>query len=92
MRMSRVTHVYMCAHMCAHMCVINENKHPFHDFCYLINDTVLIYPSNRRNFCHVGLFSSVVMCRRRGDLWSVRSRDLITIIDRHLSEGVRSAL
>ena len=48
-RMSCVTHV------------INENKHPFQDFCYLINDTVLIYLSNRSNFCHVGLFSFIIL-------------------------------
>ena len=69
--------------------MINENKHSFQDFCYLINDTVLIYPLNHRNFFHVGLFSSSFMHRRRGNMWSVQSSDLIAIIDHHLSEGLR---
>ena len=65
--MPRVIDVYMCMHACVHecvrarVCVINENKHPFQDFCYLISRTLLIYPSDFNNFCHVGLFSSVYM-------------------------------
>ena len=52
--------VYVC--VCARVCVINENKHPFQNFCFLIHYTALIYPSNRQNFCHVGLsFCHVVM-------------------------------
>ena len=45
----------MCVSACVLVCVINENKHPFQDFCYLINYTSIIYPSNHRNLRHVGL-------------------------------------
>ena len=45
-----------CVRVCVRVCVINENKHHFQDFCYLINYTTLIYLSNRQKFYHVGLF------------------------------------
>ena len=66
MRTSCVTFVCMCTCVCVHAsacvcacvrtCVINENKHPFKSFRYLINYKALINPSNHRYFCHVGLF------------------------------------
>ena len=69
----RVTHVYMCALVCVHVCVINENQHPFQDFCYLISHTLLIYPSDFDYFRHVGLFSSVSM--HVGDVATCRVSD-----------------
>ena len=56
MRTPCVIDMYICARVSACACVINENKHPFQDFRYLINDIALIYPPNHYNFCHVGLF------------------------------------
>ena len=50
--------VRVCA--CARVCVINENNHAFQDFCYFINDTVLVYRLNRHSNCHVGLLSSIL--------------------------------
>ena len=43
--------MHVCARACVHarvcacvlVCVINENKHPFQDFCCLINHSWLIY-------------------------------------------------
>ena len=59
------TCVHMCACTCAHVCVcvINENKHPFQDFCYLISLTLVIYLSDFNYFRHVGVFSYVFMCK-----------------------------
>ena len=82
-------HVRVCA--CACVRVINENMHPFHDVCYLINGTVLIYSSNHRNFHHVELFL-LFLCACDVVMWSVRLSDLIWSVNRHLSEGVRGAL
>ena len=48
------TRVHVCA--CVRMFAINENKHPFHDFRYLISRTLLIYPSDFNYFHHVRLF------------------------------------
>ena len=63
----------------------------FNDFCDLINYTLLIYSSDFNNFRHVGLFCFVFMHNRLcGDIWSVRSRDLIAIVNHHLSEGVHN--
>ena len=47
--------------VCARMCVINENKHPFQDFRYLISHTLLIYLLDFSYFHHVRLFSYVFM-------------------------------
>ena len=73
MTMLCVTHVYMyarvsahvcvCARVCACVCMINENKHPFQDFRYLISLALLIYPSNHCHFSHVGL-SFFIFLRR----------------------------
>ena len=51
--------VRTCVRVCAYVYVINENKHPFQGFCYLISHALLIYPSNHRHFRHVGLSFSV---------------------------------
>ena len=85
--MSHVTDVCICLHVF----VINESKHPFQDLRDLINYIELIYSLNHRYFCHVGLyfFSIHKWC---GDMWSLRSCNLIAIVDRHLCEGVRGAL
>ena len=60
-----LTHVHMraCAGVRVCVCVINENKHPFQEFLYLINDTILLYPLIHHNFRHAGLFSSFFMRR-----------------------------
>ena len=70
--------------------MINDNKHLFQDFCYLISHMLLIYPLNHCHFCHVGLSSFIFMHKGRGKTWSIRSCDLMAIVDLHLSEGVRS--
>ena len=56
-------HVFVSARGCAcvGLCVINENKHPFQDFRYLIHCVLLIYPTDFSNLCHVGLFASICM-------------------------------
>ena len=61
MRTPRSAHMCMCARVCicVRMCVINESKHPFQDFCYLINNSTLIYPLSPFNFCHVGLYFNI---------------------------------
>ena len=43
------------------MCVINEIKHSFKSLRYLINPTLLIYPLDFLNFCHVG-YLLVLIC------------------------------
>ena len=68
--MPRVTQC-TCALMCVIVCervracacvlVINENKHLFQDFCYLISRTLLKYTSNFNKFHHVRLFSFVLL-------------------------------
>ena len=62
------THVYMYMCVCARVgvCVINENKHPFQDFLYLISHALLIYPSNHHHFFHVRLFLCVIDVTKRG--------------------------
>ena len=53
-------HVHSCVCACVCACVrthvINENKHPFQSFRYLINYKALINPSNHCYFYHAGLF------------------------------------
>ena len=82
----RVSHTCTCAH------VWLMRKHLFQNFCYLLNYTTLIYPSNPLIFHHVGLSFYFYMCRWSGVMWSIWSRNQITIVNRHLSEGVRGAL
>ena len=67
-------------------------KHPFQDFCYLLNYTTLINLLNHLIFGHVGLSFYFYMHRWRGFMWSIQSRDQIAIINRRLIEGVQSAL
>ena len=68
-----MAHMCACAHMCArlcmrmracvcvcvHLCMINENKHPFKDFFYLINHSHIIYSRIPFNFCQMELCFSV---------------------------------
>ena len=65
--------VLVCERVCARMCelvracvcmsVISENKNYFLSLHYLINHTLLIYPSDFFNLCHVGLFFYFYMRR-----------------------------
>ena len=50
-----MAHVYVCVHVFVHVCVISEIKHSFQNLSYLIYHAYLIYTSNRKNLCHVGL-------------------------------------
>ena len=85
-----VSHMCLCARVPA--CVINENKHPFQYFCYLINDTVLIYRSNRHNFCHVGLFYSVFLSKWHACQYVECVIERFNCDCRSSLKGVRSAL
>ena len=81
--------VYVRVGVFVRMSVISEIEHYFHSLRYHL---LLIYPLDFLSLCHVGLLFGFYMCRWRGIMWSVRLRDLIAIIDRHLSDGVHGAL
>ena len=79
-----MVHVYVCAHVCARVCMrvcmcvrvcmINENKHYFQSFCYLINYIVLIHVESSKFFsCETILF--YFYAQVMGSMWSVRLRD-----------------
>ena len=55
--------VCMFVRVCMRVCAINENKHPFQDLCYLINQSPLIYLCIPFRFCQVGLCFSVFVHR-----------------------------
>ena len=74
--------------MCVHECVINKKRHPFQDFCYLINDIGPLYTCRLAIIFIMWDYSLLLMCRWRGHLWSILSRDLLTIVDHHLSEMI----
>ena len=79
-----------CVRVCAHVWWMR--KHPFQDFCYLLNYTTLIYSSKHLIFRNVGLSFYFYMRRWRGVMWSVWSCDQIAIDDHHSSKGVCTTL
>ena len=73
------------------VCLISENKHPFKEFCSLINCILLIFLSDFNNVKSDYLL--MFLCA--GDMTACGALDRviqITIFDRHLSEGVHSVL
>ena len=81
------------AHVCAHGCarVIREIKLPFHNNVICLYHLYLIDTLKPINFYHVGLFLCFHVRKWRGIMWSVWWRDLITIVNCHLSEWVCGA-
>ena len=55
--------------VCMCMCVINENKHSFQDFRYLISYTILIYLLAFIYLHHVRLLSYVFMRKVCDEIW-----------------------
>ena len=90
MRMPHVTQrVHMCVCVCVHICVINENKHSFQDFWYLISHTLLV-ESPLFSLC-----GTIFLCFYVEVTWRNVEHpitQLIVIVNLHLSEGVHGAL
>ena len=89
MRPPCVTHVCMCAcaDVCAHTCVCIRRKHHVKDFRYLLIGILFIFTRICFDFRHVGLFLCFFVHRWCGVVWSIESRNLIAIVDLHLSDA-----
>ena len=82
--------VRKCVHVCACVCLMR--MHHFQDSRYLLNYTTLICLLNRQNFCHVGLFSSILCACDVAAYGAIDRVIQIMIVDHHLSEGVHGTL
>ena len=77
-----VAHAHACAH---HLWV----KHPLKDISQPTKTVAYLYMIFASIFCHVGLFFFLFMHTCCDAFWSMRSRELIVIVDFHLKHGVR---